>query len=161
MLPRNLPRILIVGFGNPSRSDDGLGWHIATRLSRELSRADVQVLARQQLTPEIAELASHAEKVLFVDAARDGEPGSLRWRRVLPAASTGSDSHGLSPSAVVRLASDLYGGCPRAFLFTVAGETFETGDAMSQTVEAVVPLLLARIEQFIAGERETGDDGEI
>ncbi|HET6181813.1 MAG TPA: hypothetical protein VFE61_33145 [Candidatus Sulfotelmatobacter sp.] len=30
-------RLLVIGFGNPLRSDDALGWHVAQELSRTVS----------------------------------------------------------------------------------------------------------------------------
>ncbi|MGB9234584.1 MAG: hydrogenase maturation protease [Terriglobales bacterium] len=152
-------RVLIVGFGNPLRSDDGVGWHVAQRLSGELARADVLVLARQQLTPEIADFASRVEKVVFVDAAHSGEPGSLLCRRVVPAALPSQYSHELSPATLLTLAERLYGGCPPAYMFTIAGETFATGDAMSPTVCSAIPTLLARIKRFIDGGEEMDGGG--
>jgi hydrogenase maturation protease len=142
-------RVLIVGFGNPLRSDDGVGWHVAQLLSGDLSRVDVQVVARQQLTPEIADFASRAERVLFVDAARTGKPGSLAYRKVVPADLPESYSHELSPASVLKLAEKLYGRCPPSFLFTIAGENFATGDVMSQAVSSAIPALLAQVRQFI------------
>jgi hydrogenase maturation protease len=144
-------RVLIIGFGNPLRSDDGVGWHVAQRFYGELSRADVQVFARQQLTPEIADFVSRARRVLFVDAARKGKPGNLVCQKVVPADLPDSYSHELSPAAVLKLAEKLYGCCPPSFLFTIAGENFETGDAMSPAVCSAIPTLLARIKQFIDG----------
>jgi hydrogenase maturation protease len=152
--------ILIVGFGNPLRSDDGVGWHVAQQLCRELSRADVQVVARQQLTPEIADFASRAERMLFVDAARSGKSGSLLCRKVVPADLSDSYSHELSPATVLKLAEKLYGRCPPSFLFTIAGENFETGDAMSPAVCSAIPVLLARIKQFIDSGEELAGSAE-
>jgi hydrogenase maturation protease len=63
-----MPRILIIGYGNPLKSDDGLGWHAAQELSRELTPPGVKVIRAHQLTPELAEEASTAELVLFIDA---------------------------------------------------------------------------------------------
>jgi hydrogenase maturation protease len=147
-------RVLIVGFGNPLRSDDGLGWHIAQQLSRELSRDDVQIVAAHQLAPEIAEAASRAERILFVDAAQGGAPGSLTCEQVLPAAASNRYSHELSPAAVLKLAKKLYGRCPPAHLLTIAGESFETGETMSAPVIAAIPALMARIRNLIDCDRE-------
>ena len=61
-----MPRVLIVGFGNPLRSDDGLGWHAAQELSQEVSAPEVKVIGAHQLTPELAEEASAAELVLLL-----------------------------------------------------------------------------------------------
>jgi hydrogenase maturation protease len=142
-------RILIVGFGNPLRSDDGLGWHVALELSRELSGNKVHVVAVQQLTPDLAEAASRAELALFVDAAYNREPGSLTCEPIEPAASVGRYSHELSPAIVLALAKELYGRCPPAHLLTIAGESFETGETMSPSVVAAIPALVERIKQFV------------
>ena len=69
-------RTLIIGIGNPLRGDDGLGWDVAGELSSELRRDDVQVLATHQLTPELSDLVSRAELVLFIDATRSEDPGN-------------------------------------------------------------------------------------
>jgi len=149
-------RFLIVGYGNPLRSDDAVGWHIAQELSRELScelpRDDVQVIATQQLTPEIAEVASRTEQVLFIDAARDGAPGSVKCEPILPASSTSRHSHELSPAAILKLAKDLYGRYPTAQLLTIVGESFETGETMSPSVLAAVPTAMAQVRRLVDGD---------
>jgi len=144
-------RILIVGIGNPLRSDDGLGWHVARELLHELARDDIRVVATQQLTPEISDMASRAELVLFVDAARSGSPGTLKREQIPPAAPASRHSHDLSPAGILKLAQELYGRCPAAYLFTVAGESFATGDTLSAAVGAAIPALKARIWDFIDG----------
>jgi len=149
-----MAKILIVGFGNPLRSDDGLGWNVATKLAKELARKDVRIIAQHQLTPEIAELASRADRVLFIDAAHRGEPGSLRCHRVECSESDSAHSHELSPAAILRLANELYGRSAPAYLLTVAGASFATGDALSPEVEATVPLLLKKIRRFVDSDDE-------
>jgi hydrogenase maturation protease len=148
-------RILIVGIGNPLRSDDGLGWHVARELLRELARGlahdDLQVVATQQLTPEISDMASRAELVLFIDAARSGNPGILKCEQITPAAPTSRHSHDLSPAGILKLAQDLYGRCPASYILTVAGESFATGDSLSAKVTATIPTLKARLWDFIDG----------
>jgi len=148
-------RILIVGIGNPLRSDDGLGWHVARELLRELARGlandDIQVVATQQLTPEISDMASGAELVLFIDAARSGNPGTLKCERITPAAPASRHSHDLSPAGILKLAQELYGRCPSAYILTVAGESFATGDTLSATATAAIPALKAQIWDFIDG----------
>ena len=146
-----MARILIIGIGNPLRSDDGLGWHIARELSRELPRDDVQVMATQQLTPEVSDFVSRAELVLFIDAAQDGEPGTLRCEPIVPADAPGRHSHSLSPAGVLKLAQELYGRCPAAYLLTIAAESFDTGDSLSASVTAAAPALKANVCSLIGG----------
>ena len=144
-----MSRVLIVGIGNPLRSDDGLGWHAAQDLLREALN-DVQVVAAQQLTPEISELASKAARVVFIDAAREGKPGSLRCELItLPASPSSRHSHDLSPAGVLKMAQDLYGRCAQGYLLTVAGDCFDTGDTLSAAAAAALPALKERIRLLV------------
>jgi hydrogenase maturation protease len=147
-------RHLIVGIGNPLRSDDGLGWCVARELARELVRDDIQVVAAHQLTPEISELASRAELVLFIDAAHRGKPGTLKCEPITPSAAPGRHSHELTPAGVLQLAQELYGRCPPAYLLTIAAESFDTGDTLSTAVAGALPELKKKIRNFIESRKE-------
>ena len=59
-----MARSLIIGYGNPLRSDDGFGWHATQKLTIQLHYADVEIITRHQLTPELAETASHFHLVI-------------------------------------------------------------------------------------------------
>lgn len=146
-------RTLIIGIGNPLRGDDGLGWKVADELSCELSceprRDDVHVLATHQLTPELAELASQADRVLFIDAAQSGPPGTMTCRRVLPDAPAVRLSHALSPAALLSMTEKLYGRSPAACLLTLAGDSFSPGESLSPAVAAALPVLRMQIQRFI------------
>jgi len=148
-----MARILIIGIGNNLRSDDGVGWHVAQELSGQLSASDVNVIATQQLMPEIAETISRAEVVLFVDATHAGEPGGVRGQRVAPANGSRRDSHHLSPSGVLRLAEEIYQRYPQAFLLTVTGESFAMGERLSQAVSDALPAVRREIERFVFAAR--------
>ena len=142
-------RTLIICIGNPLRGDDGLGWQIAGELSRELRRDDVQILAMHQLTPELSELASRVDRVLFIDAARSGDPGTLKCQPVLPMGQSARHSHALSPAALLSMAKALYGRCPAAYLLTITGESFETAELLSAVVSDALPALRAQIHCLI------------
>src|SRR5580704_15594719 len=49
------PRTLVIGYGNPLRSDDALGWHASRLLAQALAGQEVDVITCHQLTPELAE----------------------------------------------------------------------------------------------------------
>src|SRR5919198_4121190 len=80
-------RVLVVGYGSSLRGDDGLGWHAAALLAADPRLAGAEVLARHQLTPELAEDVSRAALVVLVDARADGggAPGEVAVRRGGPA----------------------------------------------------------------------------
>jgi NADH ubiquinone oxidoreductase, 20 Kd subunit len=89
--------------------------------------ADVEVLPCHQLTPELAETISRADTVLFIDCAKDGVPGEFHCQEIHWQTGSISFTHDLPPSALLDLASQLFGSCPRAFLLTICGECFATG----------------------------------
>jgi hydrogenase maturation protease len=73
--------VLIIGYGNPLRSDDGVGWQAAELLTDDPRLADAQILACHQLTPELAEDVSRAGFVVLIDASTEpGVPGSVETR---------------------------------------------------------------------------------
>jgi hydrogenase maturation protease len=143
-----MARILILGYGNPLRGDDGIGWRAAEELSRLSSLPDVEVLIRYQLTPELADVVSQANAVIFIDASRDGEPGELTFQPVVPTAEPASLSHELSPAAVLELCRQLYRRCPPAFLVSLCGECFDHGEGLSPKVAASLPRLTALVGQL-------------
>ncbi len=143
-----MARVLIVAYGNPLRSDDGVGWVIAEELRSRLASPEVEIVRLQQLLPEVADSVSRTETVIFVDASRDGEPGGIRCQPVAPPPARVQFSHQLSPAEVLGLACQLYGDTPRAFCVTLAGESFEQGEGLSQKVAARLPLLVAEVEKL-------------
>jgi hydrogenase maturation protease len=143
-----MPRVLIVAYGNPLRSDDGVGWAVAEELSRRLASPEVEVLQLLQLLPELAESISRADTVIFVDASCDGEPGELRCRPITPPPAKAQFTHQLSPAELLGLARQLYGATPEAFCVSLTGECFEHGDELSKSVAARLPQLASNVEQL-------------
>src|SRR5690242_12833541 len=78
-----MARVLVIGYGNPLRGDDGVGWHAAEALAKSLQDEErvpaerVMVLACHQLTLELAEPLSRVERVIFIDACDGPPPGSV------------------------------------------------------------------------------------
>ena len=138
-------RTLIIGYGNPLRGDDGLGWRVAEELRRLPAFAQAEVLFRHQLTPELAEPVSRAQAVFFIDAARDGAPGQVKRREVSPQSLPGRFSHAYSPEELLGLARLLYGACAFAVVFSITGECFGHGEQLSRVVAAQIPELIAKV----------------
>ncbi len=149
------PRVLIIGYGNPLRGDDGIGWRLAQELSETLASDEVAVLAQHQLTPELAEPISRAECVIFMDATIEGTPGRLVYAPLKPAElAPGSFTHNVNPATLLALAQALYEHCPEARVLAVTGASFGYTEQLSPVVAAVVPEALARVKQEIMTRRE-------
>lgn len=144
-------RILIVAYGNPLRSDDGIAWRAADALEGKFPPDEVKILRLHQLGPELAETASRAGVVIFVDAAaaEGTSPGDVRCEEIVHSASVNRFTHHLPPQAVLALTAQLYHVSPRAFAVTVTGHCFDHGDALSPAVVAALPSLVAQIEALV------------
>lgn len=114
--------VLLIGFGNPGRGDDGLGPALARKIERR-ALPGVVVKIAFQLTVEHALDIANADVVVFADAdlalktpyafteVPVGAPGYL-------------DSHNVSPQTVMGLAEQLFGSKARGFILAISGHAF-------------------------------------
>ncbi len=138
-----MPRIFIIGYGNPLRGDDAFGQIAAERLREAIPDPAVEVLCLHQLTPELMEDLSRADLAIFIDAAASGEPGLLTRRDVSPEGETrAAFTHHATPEALLSGAQSLYGRSAKGVMFSVAGADFSTGAHLS-------PAVAARLEPVI------------
>ena len=143
--------VLVIGYGNPQRGDDGVAWKVLDSLRATQPRPDAPPLRLKrvhQLAPELADPASRARAVIFVDARADAEAGKVSCEPVTPGAGTGSLTHSLSPQAVLLYAERLFGHVPRAAVVTVGGTSFDHGDELSPEALRAVPKAARRIRSL-------------
>ena len=115
--------VLVVGFGNPAREDDGIGPSIAERVEA-LGLEDVTVDIDYQLSVDHGKDASDHDVVVFVDASASGaEP--FTFERVAPERQVSFSSHSVSPEGVLGLAEELFGARPHGYVLGVRGYSFE------------------------------------
>ena len=151
----NQAGVLVVGYGNPLRSDDGVGWRAAQLLATDPRLAGARVLARHQLVPELALDVSRAPLVVLVDAAADGDPGSVsvRWIRPCPVAPAAL-SHHLDPMALAGLAEDIYGVVPPVAVVSLAAGSLAEGDRLTAAVERALPQLVEVVAAVVSGRHQ-------
>ncbi len=169
-MPEN-QRILLLGYGNPGRRDDGLGPALAAALE-ELDLPGVTIDSDYQLTVEhAADVAAH-EVVIFADAActgpepfsfarideapdvaaglgagRDAAPGYCSSRTPSP---VGFSTHSVSPAAVLDLARDLFDRTPAAYVLGIRGYEFnEFGEGLSPRARANLAAALDFLRPFL------------
>jgi len=142
-------RVLIVGYGNPLRGDDGVGPEVARRLVAELQDPEIEILIELQLKPELAELMSRVEIAIFIDARVDGEPGEVTIEEVVPREPAEQTfTHQFAPPMLLMTAKVLYNRAPRTFLVSIAGENFELSEGLSEVVRAALPEVLRTVQSL-------------
>jgi hydrogenase maturation protease len=123
------PRILVLGYGNPGRQDDGLGPAVAAGIDR-LGWPNLSAFDNYQLNIEDAMDVADHDVVWFVDAAKDG-PSPYAVHELSPASSIEFTSHLMRPEAILAIARQCYGATPRAFLLAIRGYDFEFIEALT------------------------------
>ncbi|MCK9522599.1 MAG: hydrogenase maturation protease [Proteobacteria bacterium] len=123
--------VLVIGYGNPGRLDDGLGPLLAAALEEAGGWTDVTIDADYQLTVEDAAAIAAHDVVIFMDADTSG-PAPFWFEEVEPCASMSFSTHSISPQAVLEMAHSLLGAQTRGFLLGVRGYEFnEFGERLS------------------------------
>ena len=139
--------ILVIGYGNPLRGDDGIGQQVAEAVE-VWNVSHVRSIAVHQLTPELAAELSQVDCAIFVDACIDSN--TLRIEELQPNSdSLSANGHFLDPRSLLSLAAQLYGNVPQAWLIAVPGTTFEFSDRLSATAQQGVNLTLETIWKFL------------
>lgn len=141
--------ILLIGFGNPGRLDDGLGPALADAIEK-LDLPGVVAEADYQLTVEdAADVARHGV-VVFADADVSGpEPFWVR-RITADGASMSFSTHSVEPRAVLALARDLFSAEPECYLMGIRGYEFnEFGEELSENAKANLAAAVSYLERAI------------
>ena len=142
----SLARLLVVGYGNTLRRDDGVGPRVAEAVAA-LGLPAVQVLACPLLTPELAERVSQAGGVIFVDAAVDA-PREVQMRALVPADSSQVMAHAANPATVLALARDVFGHVPEAWWLTIPVEDLGVGEELSALAQRGLDVAVLEIRKW-------------
>jgi hydrogenase maturation protease len=149
--PSREKRILILGYGNPGRQDDGLGPAAAAGIER-LGWPGVSALDAYQLNIEDAMDAAAHDIVWFADAARSG-PSPFAVHDVAPAQTIEFTSHIMRPETILAIARQCYGRSPRGFLLAIRGYEFEFTEALTPRATDNLRVALALLTERIRAMR--------
>ncbi len=167
--------VLVIGYGNTLRSDDGVGPRVAGLLADDPRLAGATVTARHQLTPELAGDIRSAVLVVLIDATTEAPPGAVVVRPVEawvePRAGAGAaagaaagagagvgggpgaTSHHVDPGVLLALARDLYGASPEAHLVSVGVADMGPGEVLSPRVATTLPAAADAVARLVAASR--------
>jgi hydrogenase maturation protease len=165
--PTPTGRILVIGYGSTLRGDDGIGPRAAELLADDPRLAGAAVLARHQLTPELAADIAEADLVVLVDASETEPPGRIAVRRLAGGSAAaeaavggagGTWTHHVDAESLLALARELWGAAPAVYLVAIGAESMELGDGLSEAVELALPEVIETVVR-IAAEHGAGGRG--
>lgn len=122
-------RILVYGYGNPGRRDDGLGVALIDKLD-EARLPGVNLDSNYQLNIEDADNISGYEAVIFVDASHTVEK-PYSFYKISPSAEITFTTHSMSPESVLALCQDIYGKTPEAYVLAIPGYEWDIAEGLS------------------------------
>ena len=147
-----MKKLLIIGYGNPDREDDGVAWHILRAITFKLglpapgSYEDefpederLDFAFHLQLTPEMAEDIRAYTFVCFVDAHTGNIPEPVRLSTVESEFQHSPFTHHLTPQSLLSMCEMIYGAKPETALLSVLGHRFLFSRQLSAETAALVP----------------------
>ncbi|MFL5688292.1 MAG: hydrogenase maturation protease [Chloroflexota bacterium] len=143
--------VVVVGYGNPLRGDDGVGWRVAESLLADPRLAGAHVMTVHQLLPELASELGEAALAVLIDAKIGESPGSISVAQVTPSPDRSAWTHHLTPAVLAGLARQVAGRSADVVVVSIGiastepdpGLTREVADAVSPAREVVAELVLA------------------
>ena len=141
-------RILLIGYGNPGRGDDGLGPALAEAVAA-LGLPGVTVEIDYQLTVDHAAAIAGHDLVIFADAMI-GLADPFRLAPVPPAPPETLGSHQVSPEAALALAGLLFGHAPPGWILALSGAEFGAmHEGLSARGKAALAAALAHLPGWL------------
>jgi hydrogenase maturation protease len=158
----NLKKLLVLGYGNPDREDDGVAWHILRELTIKLQlpapdsyedefpeSAQVDFAFHLQLTPEMAEDIACYPYVCFIDAHTGSIPEPVRLIAVESEFQNSPFTHHLTPQSLMSMCETIYGKKPDAALLSVLGYRFLFTRVLSQETATLLPQAVELIWDWV------------
>lgn len=147
-----MTELLVIGFGNELRSDDGAGRAVADAARR---LPGVDTIAVHQLTPELAVEIGRFRRVVFVDA--DAAATDVRLERIelAPIGETVM-SHHTDPAGLLRLSASMGEPPTEALLLAIPASDFTFGESFSPRTATAVRRGVELIAGLVHGEPARG-----
>jgi len=127
-------QILVYGYGNPGRQDDGLGIELVRKLEEwaaESGLDNIEFENNYQLNIEDAEAISDKDLVIFADASKE-DIEDFCLSKVDGSGKLSFTTHAASPAYVVELCKELFQKEPLVLLLHIKGHEWDFKEGFSE-----------------------------
>lgn len=140
--------VLLIGYGNLGRGDDGLGV-LAVEILAAHGLARLECLTTLQLQIEHVTDLLERERLIFVDADMRC-PAPYVLSPVAAQRDHSYSSHALTPAALLHVFQQVYGkAAPPAQLLRIRGYRFALGDELSDPAQQNLQIALQVLMQIV------------
>ena len=144
-------QLLVYGYGNPGRQDDGLGIELVNKLedwAAENGLDNIEFENNYQLNIEDAEAISNKDLVIFADASKE-DIEDFYLSKIDGSGKLSFTTHAASPAYVLELCKELFQKEPLVLLLHIKGYEWEFKEEISpgaqknldRAVEYLKPIL--------------------
>jgi len=130
-----MKKLLIYGYGNPGRQDDGIGARFIELLDQWIETEKIEHVetdCNYQLNIEDAALVANYEKVIFVDASVAEDVVNYKLEHITPNdASIEFTMHAVSTAFVIDLCKKIYNKNPDAYNLHIKAYDFDFVEELS------------------------------
>lgn len=128
------PEILIYGYGNPGRQDDGLAAELIHKTEIWLEQhpcENITLDANYQLQVEDITVMHNKNLLIFVDASMEDEVENFAFTTIEPDSQATFSMHAVAPAYLLDLCQKVYGTHPPAFLLHIRGYEWKLNEEIS------------------------------
>lgn len=148
-----IQRTILIGVGNPFRSDDAAGREVLRRLRGQIP-SSVKVVEETGDGAELLDAWKEAECVILVDAVQSGAPPGTIHRldaraEKLPAWFSHASTHSFGVAEAIELARTLGDLPPCLIVYGIEGFDFSAGTELSPEITVALPKVASLILQEI------------
>jgi hydrogenase maturation protease len=150
-------KTIIIGLGNPSFSDDGVGLLVTRSITNKIANADISIVETSTAGLDILDIIADYEKAIIVDAVQteNGIPGSI-YRFDLNELSflEEGSSHNIDLLTSVNLGKKLGLSLPnQIIIFGIESQNIsEPKEECTPRVSAAIPLCIEKIINELQAE---------
>ena len=150
-----MKKILIYGYGNPGRQDDGIGARFIELVDEWIAKdklTGIYTDCNYQLNVEDSALIADYDTVIFVDASVVADVEKYRLDIVEPNNATIEFTmHAVSTAYVVDLCRKIYGKTPEAYVLHVKAYEFEFIEVLTPKAEENMKEAFEYLKGFVKG----------
>lgn len=160
---KDIPKTLLVGYGNPDREDDGVAWHILRGvanyfgltipepLDEDLIKVDEKLhfLFDLQLIPEMTYDMAQYSRICFVDAHTGALKNDLNIQKLDRKFQNSPLTHHMTPQTILSILDQTFNHKPEAILVSVRGFQFGFENFLSPKTKKLATEAIERISQWI------------
>ena len=160
---RSILTILILGFGNPDRQDDGVAWHVLRDLMVSyglprpetldiddfLSDKNIHFQFQLQLLPEIADDLDKYDRAVFIDAHTGAVPLNVNLTEVKPEFQNSPLTHHLTANSLLAITHKIHNTHPTSILVSIRGYEFAFSQELSLQTQELVGIAVTTIQNWV------------